>query len=128
LRPTYQTHEATLKEVVNASTTSRLFVTTTEPSASERTPTPNQKSIPITEQNIAGLEPAYTLVGHTGDVTEVVYSSDGSSITTSSEDGTIRVWNAEAVRGSLVEALGKLPNAADMDLEQLASQWQRLDQ
>jgi predicted small secreted protein len=36
--------------------------------------------------------------------------------------------DVEAVRKSLVEALGELPNAAEMDLEQLASQWLGLDQ
>ena len=36
--------------------------------------------------------------------------------------------DVEEVRQSLVEVLGELPNAADMDLEQLASQWLGLDE
>jgi len=31
-------------------------------------------------------------VGHTGDITNVVFSSDGKRVITASEDNTVRVW------------------------------------
>ncbi|MCE9530291.1 MAG: protein kinase [Planctomycetes bacterium] len=35
------------------------------------------------------------LAGHTKPITQIVYSTDGSRIATSSWDGTIRIWNAK---------------------------------
>jgi WD40 repeat protein len=103
LSPTSQTYEATSEKAVNASATLTLYATPTEPSVSEATPTPSQKSIPITEHNLSDLAPANTLVGHTGDVTEVDFSPDGSLIASSSADGTIRIWNVSD--GSLRQVL-----------------------
>jgi WD40 repeat protein/serine/threonine protein kinase len=38
--------------------------------------------------------PAYTLVGHTGEVVALAYSPDGERLATAAEDGTARVWDA----------------------------------
>jgi WD40 repeat protein len=102
MSPTSQPNEAALEDAISPSATSTVF-TTIEPSVSEATPTPSQKLIPITENNLSDLEPLYTLVGHAGNVTEVVFSPNGSLIASSSTDGTVRLWNVSD--GSLQQVL-----------------------
>jgi WD40 repeat protein len=49
------------------------------------------------------LAPELTLEGHTGPITEVTFSPDGSILATSSLDGTIRLWQVSD--GSLLNVL-----------------------
>ena len=51
-----------------------------------------------------------TLVGHRDFVIDVVYSSDGAQLASTSSDGTVRVWNAETGEIEIVfEVEGPIP-------------------
>ena len=54
-------------------------------------------------ENIIEVVPLSTLVGHTGDVTEVAFSPDGELVASSSTDGTVRLWRVSD--GSLLKVL-----------------------
>jgi len=54
------------------------------------TPTSTPEAIGL--DNITNVVPLRTLVGHTGDVTDVAFSPGGESVASSSTDGTIRLW------------------------------------
>ena len=47
---------------------------------------------------IAWLNPSLELIGHTRSVTYAAWSLDGSRILTTSEDNTVRLWDAETGR------------------------------
>ena len=49
--------------------------------------------------------------GHTGPVTSLAFSRDGSRIVSSSLDGTVRMWNADNHRSGGHEVVG--PGSAD---------------
>ena len=44
--------------------------------------------------NVNTGEPIRTLTGHTGFVSSIAYSPDGSTLASGSSDSTIRLWNA----------------------------------
>ncbi|KAK0548734.1 TOR complex subunit lst8 [Tilletia horrida] len=50
------------------------------------------------QQQPGGNNPILTLSGHTGNVTTVCWQQDSKWLATSSEDGTVRVWDFRAVR------------------------------
>src|SRR5947209_11699772 len=45
----------------------------------------------------------HTFAGHTGPVYDVAWSPDGSSLASSSDDGTVRLWNGQS--GALLHTL-----------------------
>ncbi len=45
-------------------------------------------------QETARWELAHTLVGHTDNVSSVVFSPDGQTLVSGSWDGTIKLWDA----------------------------------
>ena len=53
--------------------------------------------------NITKLAPRDTLVGHSGDVTDVAFSPEGELVASSSTDGTVRLWRV--CDGSLLSVL-----------------------
>ena len=56
------------------------------------------------------VAPKVALTGHRGLVVDVVYSSDGSQIASTSADGTVRIWNVETGEiGSVFEPGGSIP-------------------
>jgi WD40 repeat protein len=38
-------------------------------------------------------------MGHSGDVNSVAYSPDGQYIVSGSDDSTVKIWDAQAVKG-----------------------------
>lgn len=65
------------------------------------TPTSTTEAIGL--DNITKVVPLRTLVGHTGDVTDMAFSPGGEFIASSSTDGTIRLWLVN--NGSLLYVL-----------------------
>lgn len=83
-------------------TVPREVATATEPSPTateEASPIPTTPPLPtptpiaISPDNLASLQILKQLSGHSGNVTDVVISADNALIASSSEDGTVRVWN-----------------------------------
>lgn len=74
--------------------------TTTTPAAF---PTPTIPPVSITADNVDQLIPVQILTGHTDDVTRAIFSPDGSTIASSSLDGTIRLWQVSD--GTLIHTL-----------------------
>src|SRR5262249_40043488 len=58
-----------------------------------------------------------TLMGHTGPVCWLKFTPDGQTLVSSSEDGTIRMWNPEQVRARHVIPLGSPNRMLRMDLD-----------
>jgi len=88
---------------VAPSTTPILAVPRTEVAEVLPSPTPTLAPISINANNATDLEPLYILTGLANDVTEVVFSPDGSLIASSSTDSSIRLWNA--INGSPQQVL-----------------------
>ena len=92
------------------SRTGRLVLHTTgSPTTSELSWAPDGRSFVTPTLNgtaeiwdVAHRRLAATLVGHTGQVVAVAYSSDSNLVATGGTDGTARVWNARTGRQLLV--------------------------
>jgi len=51
----------------------------------------------------------YLLSGHAGSVTSVGFSADGSKVVSGSDDGTVKIWNADS--GEVIQTLsGEIDN------------------